>query len=187
MRSKRPRNHPSGKGPDDELDFVDGELLQLAAQLGAQANQLATVYPPKESALEDCLSGSAPSRPRRRLRSWTTKRRLPWVSTCAALVLAMGLGSQLLLSTSGPIDDATRIRWQPSRPTQPSPALADNAQRKANSLPANSLPANSLPANSLRDGAAIISPVMFVSELSDPEFEAWLDLRRDGSDERIAF
>ena len=33
----------------------------------------------------------------------------------------------------------------------------------------------------------IVSPVMFVSEMSDPELEAWLDLQQDQGSERVAF
>lgn len=208
MRSKRSRNQLSGKGPDDELDFVDGELLQLAAQLGAQANQLATVYPPKaagpqskssyartwhapvgrsrnmsarceevtnegskEAAWEGCPSGSEPS-PCHPVWQLLTKRRLGWGATCAALVLAVGLGSQLPRSSTSTLDDTAPTGWQPTRPAPQAPVLADNAKQDTNPLP---------------DSAPIISPVMFVSELSDPEFEAWLDLRRDRGDERIAF
>ena len=169
MRSKRSQDKPPGIGPEDELDFVDDSLLQLAARLGDEANHLASVYPPKETLLEDCLSDRWPRPPRRRQQTWTTRgRRLWWAGTGTAAVLVLGLGAQFLRSTSNHLDDAAPSRWQPTRNSQQAPGLADNAQPTP-------------------DGAPVISPAMFVSELSDPEFEAWLDLRRNPDDERIAF
>ncbi|MFW6170184.1 MAG: hypothetical protein ACODAD_06820 [Planctomycetota bacterium] len=148
------RNTPHG---------VDGESLRLANQLRAEARHLAMVYPPNRGVLEECHGPGATPRSRRRGR-WSRAGRAWWISACAGVLLAVGLGTHLVLSRPDP--SPKRARTPPLN--QVPSAVANHAE----------------PAS---EQSTVISPVMFVSELSDPELEAWLDLQRDKAPERIAF
>lgn len=166
MRSKQTVNdrletnarskHPSDNG-------VDGEFLQLTSQLSAEANQLAMVYPPKPQGLESCRETRSAVAPRRR--RWRRRVKMAcWITTCAGVLLAVGLGIHPLCSAP----DASEKTVQSPVP----PHAGATASKHPGPTP---------------ETTPTISPVMFVSELSDPEFEAWLDLREDDAPERIAF
>ncbi len=164
MRSKRSRNREAGAVPDDELDYVDGRLLPLTAQLRADANRLATTYPPKQAVLGDSRGDSQSHR--RPMR--TIAARAVWSSAGIALTLFVGVGSYLLVSADRRTDDTVPVQSQRPVPQQAPSVLANRAE-------------------SLNENTLFVSPVSFVSELSDPELEAWLDLRRKGNEEQIAF
>lgn len=142
---------------------IDGDSWRLASQLSAEARHLATVYPPNPAVVPACRAvWSASHPPHRGL--WSRASRAWWISTCVGILLAVGLGTQLLRSRSAP--SPSTARTPPLR--DPPSAVASRAESAA-------------------DQSTVISPVMFVSELSDPELEAWLDLQRDAASERIAF
>ncbi len=168
MRSKRSRTSASAPFPDDELDFVDSDFLPLAAQLGAEANSLATLYPPNDAVLEQCQQASLTSE-RRHATRWRVFRRVATLlTTSAVVVLAVSLAVRMSLGPNESIQRTTPAVWQEVQPLVTSPAVLDPADLGSEYTPE-------------------IAPVMFVSELSDPELDAWLDLRRNRTKERIAF
>ncbi len=166
MRSKRSRINASAPLPDDELDFVDSDLLTLAAQLGSEANYLATVYPPKDGVLEDCQEVALRDDRRQSAPKRTWQRVTRLASACAVVAVAIAFAVHL---PSSPVNSFKNTApWQPSPSVSQSPTVPGNFDL----IPADT---------------SATMPVMFVSELSDPELDAWLDLRQNNTDERIAF
>ncbi|MFO7904587.1 MAG: hypothetical protein R6U98_18130 [Pirellulaceae bacterium] len=145
------------------VDSDSLDSLRLANQLSAEASHLAMVYPPNPAVLEECDGVWAAPRSRRRW-WWSRAGRAWWISTCVGVLLAVGVGTHLVLSPSVPSSQRAR-----TPPVNHAPSAAANR------------------AESAADPSTVISPVMLVSELSDPELEAWLDLHRDKAPERIAF
>jgi hypothetical protein len=101
----------------------------------------------------------------------SSARWIAWVSACALLAL-VGVGVGVLVhipkSGNGPLAS-------PTRPTEKSP------------IPGPLLAGSQQEASAVESRSRLAAPVMFVSELSDPELEAWLDLRQEGVEEQIAF
>jgi hypothetical protein len=161
----RPKHNSPGKHPpDDELDFVDAELLALASQLREQAHRLAATYPPKTMIQDDLvagdrsptLNGTRGSQPRAPGR---------WAATLAVL---------LLLAVVALAAIARRAEPQRAKGTTAGAAPpAEVRQRHDSARP----PHDESP--SQVGYVPVVSPAVLIGELSEPELEGWLDLTRD--------
>lgn len=159
MRSEPVRNPARGDRLDDELDNVPQEWSTLTRELSREADQLAAAYPPKPDALNQIAARLA--------RIESPRRGVPWWGVSAAtLLLSAGIAVSLFLHESAAPESAVSSQLKRS----PGGSTAVVAQPE---VPDEFDP--------------FVEPVMFVSELSDPEFEAWLDLQRGQREERVAF
>lgn len=165
MPFRRNRTRTPVEDLGGEFAGARGELPSLASQLSAEADHLATVYPPNPAALHERHTDTA-----RRARPKFSRKRMAVPSVgraaiCASVIFAVALGSYTLFSPTAEQHGRSASLPQPPRNSSASPGTTGSGH----------------------EHAAVISPATFVRDLSDPELEAWLDLRRQGVQERIAF
>ncbi len=162
MRSKHSGGDQPDANPDLQQQLRDEELLSLGKQLSTEAQQLARLYPPHVTGTDADAVKLAAARSSRH-----------WPAQVAWLAGALVTSACLLLWVLG-------SSWSGSG--------SDVPRGAALAMPSTPAPDRSVAGPADAGADAPFTNVSFVSQLSDPELEAWLDLRHeDDTAERIAF